>query len=467
MPVKPSLVLTTMLSGSAFLGCANPPQSVHSNTNTNTDTDSDDGIAISSALALSAPTIEAGQTLTGTVTYTNTSSSPIALDAAAIAARPPGGTHAGGPFLDLQPYAPATTLGPGESLTVAASRAFAAGDATGSWDLYPTYEDGDGVWHDGPDVSLTVGNGTTTGTGAFRVANGQILDPNGNPFRARGIDINYDQLGDASQDASGAPLTSLFPGINFIRVASSGYPDASAYQTAVAQLTALGIVVEIEDHPWPLAAPYTGGQLQDESSWYASLAAAFRDNPYVWFGSMNEPQTDYGSPEAAISDQEVATYGAIRGTGSTTIIMMSLLGGGNPGTIGDGFGMTASSYTAMTGIAWDFHHYGWASNYSTDQNVENDAVLGSAAGGYGIAAAQTIQSADGLVPVVIGEYGNSTTGEDVDPNGDQVLQAVWNSGVGAVAWAWHASDSPGDLLVNDDSTLTSYGDQIAGFIAGN
>jgi len=226
-------------------------------------------------------------------------------------------------------------------------------------------------------------------------------------------------------------------------------------------------VVEIEDHPWPLAAPYTGGQLQDESSWYASLAAAFRDNPYVWFGSMNEPQTDYGSPEAAISDQEVATYGAIRGTGSTTIIMMSLLGGGNPGTIGDGFGMTASSYTAMTGIAWDFHHYGWASNYSTDQNVENDAVLGSAAGGYGIAAAQTIQSADGLVPVVIGEYGNSTTGEDVDPNGDQVLQAVWNSGVGAVAWAWHASDSPGDLLVNDDSTLTSYGDQIAGFIAGN
>jgi hypothetical protein len=302
------------------------------------------------------------------------------------------------------------------------------------------------------------------GTGQFHVVNGQIIDPDGHNFIAKGIDLNADQVGVVSQGSSGAPLTSMFNGINFVRVADGNRQDASSFTTFVQQVTAHGVVVEIEDHPWPLAHPYTGGALASETAWYASLAATFKNNPYVWFGTMNEPQSDYGSAESAISDQEVAIYNAIRGTGNDTIIMMSLLGGGNPGTVGDGFGMTTSDYATMTKIVWDLHHYGWMSGYSQNLATEQAGLTGSPESGSGITAAQTIRSADGLVPVIIGEYGNSTTGDQIDPNGDVVVQAVQQSGYGSVAWAWHAADTVGDMLVDNSGNLTSYGQEVASFI---
>jgi hypothetical protein len=308
------------------------------------------------------------------------------------------------------------------------------------------------------------GSGGGGGTGQFHVVNGQIIDPAGNNFIAKGIDLGADQFGVVSHDSSGAPLTSMFRGINFVRVADGSRQDAASFTTFVQQVTAHGVVVEIEDHPWPLAHPYTGGALANETAWYASLATTFKNNPYVWFGTMNEPQSDYGSAESAISDQEVAIYNAIRGTGNGTIIMMSLLGGGNPGTVGDGFGMTTSDYATMTKIVWDLHHYGWMSGYSQDLATEKAAVTGSPQSGSGITAAQTIRSADGVVPVIIGEYGNSTTGEDIDPNGDVVVQAVQQSGYGSVAWAWHAADTIGDMLVDGSGNLTPYGQEVASFI---
>jgi uncharacterized membrane protein YgcG len=302
------------------------------------------------------------------------------------------------------------------------------------------------------------GSGSSSGgggSGGFSVSSGQIIGPDGSPFVARGVDC--DDSIPASQ------VTPLFPGLNFVRLPTSNWPSASDLQAEVTSFTSAGIVVEIEDHPWPEVAPYTGSDLASETSWYASLASAFNGNPYVWFGTMNEPQTAYGSAEAAISVQEAAIYGAIRGTGNNTIIMMELMGGGNPGTIGAGFGMTPSTYSSMTGIVWDFHFYGWDSGYSTDQATVNAALLGSASSGDGILAAQTITSADGVVPVLIGEYGNSTDGQNVDPNWTQVLTAVETSGYGSAAWEVGVG-GVADVLVSGGS-LTAYGQIVAQYIA--
>jgi hypothetical protein len=306
--------------------------------------------------------------------------------------------------------------------------------------------------------SSSGGSGSSSGgggTGWFSVANGQILTPNGTPFVAKGVDV----------DVSVPPsqVLALFPGLNFVRLPTANWPSAADLQAEVTGFTNAGVVVEIEDHPWPEVAPYTGSDLDGETSWYASLASAFMGNPYVWFGSMNEPQTSYGAGEAAISTQEAAIYGAIRGTGSNTIIMMELMGGGNPGTVGAGFGMTPSTYASMTSIVWDFHFYGWDSGYGTDQATVNAALAGSASAGDGIAAAQTITSADGIVPVLIGEYGDSTDGQNVDPNWTQVLAAVQASGYGSSAW----EVSPGgvaDVLVSGGA-LTPYGLEVAQYIA--
>jgi cellulase (glycosyl hydrolase family 5) len=300
-----------------------------------------------------------------------------------------------------------------------------------------------------------------TATGAFRIANGQIIDPGGFTFVARGINVGPQDMVTVAQS-----LTTTFPGANFIRLATwdTAPYSLSDYQNFISQMTAKGIVVEIEDHAYPSPGTYTGSQLTAESNWYVSLASAFVNNPYVWFGTMNEPNSGtYGPSEAAITTQEVATYNAIRGVGNNSMIMMELDGGGNPGSIGADFGMTASAYTSMTNIAWDLHYYGWASNYSTDQATVTADLLGSASGGYGIAAAQTITSADGIVPTIVGEFGDSTNGSSVDPNGTQVVSAVVNSGYGFAAWTWGGYGGPDSLTQN--GSLTSLGQQVAKGIA--
>ncbi len=180
---------------------------------------------------------------------------------------------------------------------------------------------------------------------------------------------------------------------------------------------------------------------------------------------MNEPNSGaYGPSEAAITTQQVATYRAIRDTGSDAIILMELYGGGNPGSVGAGFGMTASAYADMTNIVWDVHFYGWGvPGWSTDEAKVSAALMGSAASGSGIVAAQTIRSADGAVPVIIGEFGNSTTGSKLDPNGTQVISTVLNSGYGYAAWTLGGHGGPDELASGD--ILTPFGRQVAAGIA--
>ena len=307
------------------------------------------------------------------------------------------------------------------------------------------------------------GPGPGPGPGNFRVLGGNIYDPNGRVYVAHGINIG-------PQDMS-APITSLFPGLNFIRLATwytAPYSMAD-YQAFVSKMTALGIVVEIEDHAYPSPLPYSGQQLADESSWFASLASAFKGNPFVWFGSMNEPHTDtYGPAEAAITTQEVATYNAIRGTGSNAMIMMELFGGGNPGTIGAGFGFDVSAYASMTNIVWDYHFYGWTviNGGTNNTNVADiqASLAGSVSGGYGVAAAQTIQSADGMVPVILGEFGNSTIGASIDPNGQACVDVALAGGYGFAAWTFGGSGGA-DQLTDNGSLTQPYGTSVAAAIA--
>ena len=84
--------------------------------------------------------------------------------------------------------------------------------------------------------------------------------------------------------------------------------------------------------------------------------------------------------------------------------------------------------------------------------------------GYGIAAAQSIKGPGGaLIPVIIGEFGDSTDGTKVDANGEQVITAVLNSGYGFAAWAWESS-TPGDRLTVN-GMLTPFGRRVADAIA--
>jgi autotransporter family porin len=112
---------------------------------------------VAPGLALDNTTVVQGQTLNGSVTLQNTSSSPITINKIAITSRPPGGTNVGGPFDDFSPVTGPVTIQPQATQSVSASRTFTTSDPPGTtWYAYATYQDTAGAWHDGSTVNFTV-----------------------------------------------------------------------------------------------------------------------------------------------------------------------------------------------------------------------------------------------------------------------------------------------------------------------
>src|SRR6185437_4708267 len=148
-----------------------------------------------------------------------------------------------------------------------------------------------------------------------------------------------------------------------------------------------------------------------------------------------------------------------RGTGNNTIIMIDPIGAYAVS------GLDPSAYAQMSNVAWDIHFYGWGANYSTVAGTVNATLAGF------IQAAQTIKSAGSVtMPVIIGEYGNSTDGINIDPNGMLVVQAVADTvtgrtAAGSAAWVW-APPQPGDGLIQSMSggVTSPYGSTVASFL---
>jgi len=135
-----------------------------SSTPTSTATPMPSGIVVSAPLTLSAMSVSAGGTLSGAATLRNNGTTPITLPEIVIAARPPGGTHGGGPYDDFGKIQN-VTLQPGASVTINEARAFTSADPTGTWDAYLTYEDASGAYHDqAPDLAFSVVAATVTPT---------------------------------------------------------------------------------------------------------------------------------------------------------------------------------------------------------------------------------------------------------------------------------------------------------------
>jgi len=292
-------------------------------------------------------------------------------------------------------------------------------------------------------------------TGRFQVKNGQMLDPAGNVFTARGAAISPSQMGDAKR------FLADFPGLNFARLTVYDYQSPDTYAAFINTMTSHGIVVELEDHTSSdglnqgggRGSAYAGQLLTNELDWYSSAARAYASNPYVWFGTDNEP------PIAGLSAWEQQTYNAIRDAGNHNPIMMELPGGGYPdGQSLAAYGMDPSVYTSMSNVLVDVHLYGWSSNFIPDQQAVSVALGDLVRGG------QSMTTADGPVPVIIGEYGVSTDGQTVDANASQVLQVAQNNNqtIGAVAFTWSGG---ADSLTDGQGNLTSYGQEVAQWIA--
>src|SRR5450755_722728 len=95
-----------------------------------------------------------------------------------------------------------------------------------------------------------------TSTTAFTVSGGQILDPNGQPFQARGINTGTIGINGRAEtigimNTMASNLTSTFPHVNMLRVpiwqnAINQGLNAADLAAAVHTLNAEGVVVEFE-----------------------------------------------------------------------------------------------------------------------------------------------------------------------------------------------------------------------------
>ncbi len=321
----------------------------------------------------------------------------------------------------------------------------------------------------------------------FTVSDGRIIAPDGSNFIARGINIYNSTFypNDSPSKAADAvdQIVDLFPKINMVRVAyqddsqnnlfwSSTSVDDMFLANFVEAATMKRIVVLLEDHSTIGNFTWSQGQIDA----YTIFAARYKDNPYVWFATENEPDA---APGEKIAQNARATYDAIRSTGNNTIVCILSRGGGFtdelltyanyiqggsvPNYPNSGPGAGGSSVTAMSNVIWDMHFYLWSNPLASVAEVE-EALWNGIDTQWGPFAGINVyhsgpKSADGIIPVIIGEWGKDWAGENVQAVILKTQSTPYP--VGNLAWNWSAGDP--DILVSENMR-TAYGDAVNAFI---
>ncbi len=217
------------------------------------------------------------------------------------------------------------------------------------------------------------------------------------------------------------------------RTDSSGYNYSPAsLSTFVTNLTSAKVVVLIEDHVGSNQVP-KGSKYTAEMQWYANMAIYYKNNLYVWFGTINEP---YGNTLNAMCRQELDIYNAIRNTGNDSPITMQV------GSLATPWANQGPWFQNMHNVIWEPHVYELLGNIPSTQAAVNARMAGIL---KEMQYANSVKSVDGVMPCIIGEYGTSVSGDGVDVNGTQTVTAVQTSGCGSCAWTW-AADANHDRL---------------------
>jgi hypothetical protein len=295
----------------------------------------------------------------------------------------------------------------------------------------------------------------------FVAVGGYLLDPDDHLFAPLGANVgttgSFDWKGDSRRHAADA----LDWGWNTVRLNLLVTPSASWSYVAsnsqdsllglvssiVAEYTAAGIVVIIDAHDNPkegeLGKDATEAGL---AAWWSLAAHAFKDNPRVWCGLLNEPA--YANDEWLRIMDTLA--GAVRSTGNQNPILVGAPAWGQDvGHTQPFFADTKFSYeptmapvlqSTHGNLILEQHNFGAYGTYATPEKLT--AYLGAVRGA-------------GLTPL-IGEFGytrdGTSTAGDYQSNYD-AAQAVFAVApelkVGAL-W-WHATHG-------DNYSLTTSGE---------
>ena len=306
-----------------------------------------------------------------------------------------------------------------------------------------------------------------TGGSNFVAADGHLWQPDGTEFVAIGANLGTTGSFDWKGSAKGHAADALDWGWNTVRLnlmVTGSYSWSYVAQNSldalleltsalVSEYTKAGIVVVLDAHDNPLAKGLDRAKVESGMvTWWKEAAAAFKDNPRVWSGLMNEP--------AYANDDWVAVLdklsSAVRGTGNASPILV-----GAP-CWGQDVGHTKPYFADVRyaheptmapmlnqrhgNVVLEQHNYGAYGRYSTIEKFT--AYIGAV-------------RAAGLTPLV-GEFGYTVEkGQSPDvyefnrEAAASVFEAVRALQVGAL-W-WHASHGDNYSLKADGSAFWNGG----------
>ena len=396
-------------------------------------------LQITTVLQIDHPTVMAGDTLRATVTYTNVGLAPLDVRAIVITARPPGGTHAGGPFANFAPEIATRTVAPGESVVVDASRAFTGADSAGTWEIYSTWQDSAMQWHDGPSASFMVAaSAHPMAPNGYYVVGNTIYNAAGQPHLFHGVDRPSLESSSTGYMLSAADYQAMASwGARVVRIAlcqDYWLPGAALYTADYATRVdqnitwahAAGLDVILDLH-WTdhgdLSNTAPGQQrMADANSipFWQSVATRYQGDGRVIFELYNEPHDiswdvwlnggDTGDGFTAAGMQQL--YDAVRGTGAENLVII----GGNQWSY-DLSGVPTHRVVGHN-IAYATHPYDWPGESPTDWMAS-----------WGFLAATD--------PVIATEFGNSPNSVACStPYYSSLIAFADAHNVSWTAWAW-------------------------------
>ncbi len=289
----------------------------------------------------------------------------------------------------------------------------------------------------------------------FSVVDGQIL-LNDAPFVVRGVNVGGfqdDWRGIDMTEAKHVDSITNCWGFNSLRVrnfllsnpgdAVNSAPDY--LDRIIATYTSRGRVVMIEAHD-RTGAYFEGQDLATLIAWHVKYAQKYKNNPYVWFNVMNEPDSNQGrgpSPQWVTMHRQV--IGAIRAVAPNNIIVVDAASWGQdaadwtierPQVIESNSSLLSSAQAIMSGntnIVFSFHTY---QQWGADNFLNKSQAQANTRMRVYLDALQAKR-----IPTIIGEYGSWNNDEDSMAAVRAVDTVAIPRGVGHMVWAWGGYDN--------------------------
>jgi hypothetical protein len=297
------------------------------------------------------------------------------------------------------------------------------------------------------------------GAQQFTTADGRIYAPNGQEFVARGVNLpgfNYWTNQDPTPHVSKVVDDWKF---NMVRVVnqplSGGRPGANInLDNVINAYTARGVVTMVELHE-STGTYLEGAQLTTAANWFAGLAEKYKNNPYVWFNTANEPG---GRPVdgAKWLTMNRTIINAIRAKGANNVVVADGTNFGQDQWWDDqgnlnpahsailSFGPTLAN--EYGNVVFDTHIYGeWSSTNAISSRLPKYIQATRAAN----------------LPLIFGEYGAKMDGTWLGLQ-TEFLKVANQYGVGRAAWAWADDGAEWQLTTSSDPNAVGKAWQYGG-----